>query len=129
MSDKELDQKVETTPSSEKKEETAPAAQKPEIKITLGGGGKKLNNEFAHNTPQDFNANIGSFGNIKDPSKEPQQPADELIVSDKSKKFENIKGKDVEIDFAKFDKKKAQKERKQKQYKPGKTKFAVTLDT
>ena len=125
MSDKELDQQANSTPSSEKKEESA---AKPEIKITLGGG-KKLNNEFAHNTSQDVNSNVGSFGNIKDPSKEEQKPADELIVADKSKKFENIKGKDVEIDFAKFDKKKTKKQRKQREYKPGKTKFAVTLDT
>ena len=103
-----------------------------DIKITIGGpaGGKKLNNQFAHNTAQDVNSNIGSFGeDIKDPSKDAPKPEDELIVSDKSKQFENIKGKDVEIDFAKFDKKKQRKVKKQKEYKPGKTQFAVTLDT
>ena len=119
MSDKDLEKKSGSTPSSEKKEES----KKPEIKIEVG---KKINNEFAHNSSQDINANVGSFGNVKDPSKE--KKPDELIIADKSKKFENIKGKDVEIDFAKFDKKKVGK-RKQRQYKPGKTKFAVTLDT
>ena len=115
------------SPQSTQPEQPKQEAQ-PEIRIELGGG-KKLNNEFAHNTPQDVNANVGSFSaDIKDPSKEePKQ--DELIVADKSKKFENIKGKDVEIDFEKFSKRKLAKQKKQREYKPGKSKFSVTLDT
>ena len=127
---KKVETPVSPQPQPAVKKEEAPAQPKqPEIKIQIGGGGKKLNNEFAHNTPQDVNANVGSFGNIKDPSKEEAKSADELIVSDKSKQFENIKGKDVEIDFAKFEKQKTGKKRKQREYKPGKTQFAVTLDT
>ena len=118
-------------PEAAKPQEPKQETPKQGLKIEIGGKGgvKLMNNQFAHNTPQDVNANVGSFGeNVKDPSKEPQKPAgDELIVSDKSKKFENIKGKDVEIDFDKF--KKKRKVFKQKEYKPGKTKFAVTLDT
>ena len=151
MSDKELDNNS-TLPQEPKKEEAAvevkqqenvPPAKsegsvpsspekKPEqIRISIGGeGGKKVNNQFAHNTAQDVNSNVGSFGaDVKDPSQEAPKQEDELIVSDKSKQFENIKGKDVEIDFAKFDKKKQRKVKKQKEYRPGKTKFAVTLDT
>ncbi len=84
---------------------------------------KLVNNESVHNKPTDINQNVGSFGtNVIDPSK--QEETFELDVSDKSEKFINIKNKSVPIDFEKFSRTKKNRHT----YKPGKNKFAITLD-